>query len=79
MNFNSTRYWIATATDAGVKVWNLSDKKLVSNLVPENRTGQVRKSPPQALTCEWSHDGEILFVGYSDNKIRAYAVTTAPE
>jgi guanine nucleotide-binding protein subunit beta-2-like 1 protein len=78
--FNTTKYWIVTATDAGVKVWNLDDKKLVGDLRPEIRDeASNRKRTPQALSVAWSHDGEILYVGYSDNKIRAYAVTTNPE
>ena len=78
--FNNTRYWIATACDSGVKVWNLDDKKLVSDLKPEFRQmSSERRRTPQALSTSWSHDGEILYVGYSDNVIRAFAVTSNPE
>jgi len=45
--FNSTRYWIVTACDNGVKVWNLDDKKLVSDLKPEvNQMSSERRRAP---------------------------------
>lgn len=77
--FNTTKYWIVTACDNGVKVWNLDDKKLVSDLRPEIRDETSnRKRIPSAQSVAWSHDGELLYVGYSDHKIRAYAVATEP-
>lgn len=78
--FNSTRYWIVTACDSGVKVWDLNDKRLVADLKPEvDQMSSERRATPQALSAAWNHDGEILYVGYSDNYIRAFAVTTNPE
>ena len=33
--------------------------------------------PPQCLSIAWSADGQTLFAGYTDNKIRAWQVSMA--
>jgi guanine nucleotide-binding protein subunit beta-2-like 1 protein len=78
--FNPNRYWLAAGTDSGIKVWDLDTKTLISSLRPELEVGEgLSRKVPSAISVSWSHDGEVLYAGYTDGTIRAYAVTTAPQ
>ena len=75
--FSPTRYWLAAATDAGIKVWDLDSKSLINEFTPEvfAKDGQTKIRPPAALSVAWSSNGDILYGGFTDGVIRAYAVT----
>mmetsp|Transcript_14731 Transcript_14731/g.21460 ORF Transcript_14731/g.21460 Transcript_14731/m.21460 type:complete len:332 (-) Transcript_14731:103-1098(-) len=74
--FSPTRYWLAAATDNGIKVWDLSSKCLLTDLVPEVYAAdeQTRVKPPGALTVAWSNNGNVLYGGFTDGTIRAYGI-----
>ncbi|GAX14994.1 guanine nucleotide-binding protein subunit beta-2-like 1 protein [Fistulifera solaris] len=72
--FSPNRYWLCAATDDSIKIWDLESKVVVDTLRPE----ETENGKTPACTClAWSADGSTLFAGYTDNKIRVYAVTSA--
>mmetsp|Transcript_27868 Transcript_27868/g.27553 ORF Transcript_27868/g.27553 Transcript_27868/m.27553 type:complete len:330 (+) Transcript_27868:35-1024(+) len=75
--FSPTRYWLAAATDSGIKVWDLDSKTLINDFVPEKfaKDGQTRIRSPGALSVAWSGNGDVLYGGFTDGVIRAYAVS----
>ncbi|OMJ74109.1 hypothetical protein SteCoe_27057 [Stentor coeruleus] len=75
--FSPTRYWLAAATDDGIKVWDLDSKSLINEFTPEvfGKDGQTKIKSPSALSVAWSSNGDILYGGFTDGVIRAYAVT----
>ena len=74
--FSPTRYWLAAATDAGIKVWDLDSKTLINDFSPEiyAKDGKTKVKSPGALSLTWSSNGDVLYGGYTDGVIRAYAV-----
>jgi len=76
LTFSPTRYWLCAATQKGISIWDLENKKLVSELnqtsVPDFNA-KTKDAAPLSLT--WSADGNTLFAGYSDSMIRAFEVT----
>merc|ERR1712079_231851 len=59
------------------KIWDLESKNMVEELKPEvPSTGSRPPVQPQCLSMAWSADGQTLFAGYSDNKIRVWQVVT---
>merc|ERR1712212_367624 len=77
--FSPNRYWLCAATGPVIKIWDLESKNMVEELKPEvpSRSGNKPPVQPQCLSMAWSADGQTLFAGYSDNKIRVWAVTVA--
>jgi len=78
--FSPNRFWLAAATDAGVKVFDLQSKKELASLVKgqdnekEFMTDEYDRAP-SALSIAWSSDGQTLFSGYTDGIIRVWAVS----
>ena len=77
--FSPSEYWLAAATDDGIKIWNLGTKSLMKELRPEvfASDGLTRVKPPSAISLAWSNNGKILYAGFSDGIIRAYGVQRA--
>merc|ERR1712176_1308916 len=77
--FSPNRYWLCAATGPVIKIWDLESKNMVEELKPEVPSSSTNKAPvqPQCLSMAWSADGQTLFAGYSDNKIRVWQVTVA--
>jgi guanine nucleotide-binding protein subunit beta-2-like 1 protein len=79
--FSPNRYWLVAATQSSVKIWDLESKNVVADLSPKNypdfyqAQSHSKSSAPAALSLSWSHDGSLLFVGYSDSVIRAWEIT----
>jgi guanine nucleotide-binding protein subunit beta-2-like 1 protein len=73
--FSPSRFWLCAATTAGIVIWDLQHKKIIEKLAPE--LPEVSKKAQQAYctSIQWSADGSLLFSGYTDNKIRVWAVT----
>ena len=60
-----------------IKIWDLESKIVVSTLVPEHfKDLSAKARVPHCTSLAWSADGSTLYAGYSDSKIRVYAVTT---
>jgi guanine nucleotide-binding protein subunit beta-2-like 1 protein len=75
--FSPTRYWLCAATQKGISIWDLENKHLVANLntttIPD--FGNKTKAEPIPVSLAWSHDGNSLFAGYTDNVVRVFEVT----
>lgn len=51
---------------------------MVEELRPGITGGEASKAElPQCLSLAWSTDGQTLFAGYSDNKIRVWQVSVS--
>ena len=74
--FSPNRYWLCAATGSGIKIWDLESKKLVENITleQEGETSAKKAQLPQCISLAWSADGQTLFAGYTDHKIRVYSV-----
>ena len=74
--FSPSEYYIAVATDDGIKLWNLNTKTLIRELRPEvfASDGETPIRSPSAISLAWSNNGKILYGGFSDGIIRAYAL-----
>ncbi len=72
--FSPNRYWLCAATESGIKIWDLESKNLVDELNPQFVDVGKNSQPPQCISLAWSADGQVLFAGYTDNKIRVWAV-----
>jgi len=73
--FSPNRYWLCAATGPSIKIWDLEGKNMVDELKPDVITTTSKAEPPQCLSMAWSADGQTLFAGYSDNKIRVWQVS----
>ena len=54
---------------------DLEGKQMVEELKPEVVNRSAKGDLPQCLSLAWSGDGQTLFAGYSDNKIRVWQVS----
>jgi len=75
--FSPNRYWLCAATGSGIKIWDLESKVTVADLRLDTEEEVPRGknfTPPYCSTLCWSTDGQQLFAGYTDNKIRVYVV-----
>jgi guanine nucleotide-binding protein subunit beta-2-like 1 protein len=73
--FSPNRYWLVAATLSSIKVWDLETKVSVTELKPEFPTQSRKALPPYAVSLAWSADGNTLFAGYTDGKIRVWTVS----
>jgi guanine nucleotide-binding protein subunit beta-2-like 1 protein len=75
--FSPNRYWLCAATDSGVKIWDLESKKIVDELKPELTAAEISKNEKvgACTSLAWSADGQTLFAGYTDKKIRVWQVS----
>lgn len=75
--FSPNRYWLCAATDSGIKIWDLESKKIVDELKPELTASEISKNEKvgACTSLAWAHDGQTLFAGYTDNKIRVWQVS----
>jgi len=74
--FSPNRYWLVAATDKSIKVWDLENKQLLTELddKQEKFFGSNKAYKTWPLSLAWSADGSTLFAGYSDGNIRVYTV-----
>eukprot|EP00919_Chromeraceae_sp_WS-2016_P045212 GHVR01107746.1.p1 GENE.GHVR01107746.1~~GHVR01107746.1.p1 ORF type:complete len:321 (+),score=69.77 GHVR01107746.1:107-1069(+) len=69
--FSPKNYWLCAATDNAIKVWDLENKELLSELKPMSEC--VSKSGiPWCISLCWSADGNTLFAGSTDGNIYVY-------
>lgn len=77
--FNPKLYWVAAATDSGVKIWDLmttKDTPLVELTYEKKNTEKEKK--PKSLACTslcWNALGKKLFAGFSDGIIKVWQVS----
>ncbi|PVF91727.1 hypothetical protein CPB86DRAFT_802615 [Serendipita vermifera] len=70
--FSPNRYWLCAATATCVKIFDLESKSIVDELKVgteqlEYDAAAPEKSKAEAISLSWSADGQVLFVGYTDN------------
>eukprot|EP00300_Choanocystis_sp_HF-7_P036283 c52124_g1_i1.p1 GENE.c52124_g1_i1~~c52124_g1_i1.p1 ORF type:complete len:324 (+),score=81.08 c52124_g1_i1:1-972(+) len=72
--FSPNRYWLCAATQTSIKMWDLESKHPVGDLRPEFPTMSKKAITPYAVSLSWSADGNVLYAGYTDGKIRVWTV-----
>jgi len=72
--FSPNRYWLVAATLTSIKVWDLETKVSVTELKPDFSNLSRKALAPYAVSLAWSADGNTLFAGYTDGKIRVWTV-----
>jgi len=73
--FSPTRYWLVAATQQAIKIWDLETKSPVGSDLTKNVADfQPKSTNPACISVAWSHDGNTLFTGYTDNVIRVWEV-----
>jgi len=73
LTFSPNRYWLCAATASSIKIFDLEKKIPVDDLKPDFvETGSAKE--PECISLAWSADGQNLFAGYTDNKIRVWQV-----
>lgn len=78
LTFSPNRYWLCAATGSNIKIWDLENKIVVDDLKPsvvDHDSKSARQT--QVISMAWSADGQTLFAGYTDNKIRVWQVSMA--
>lgn len=71
--FSPNRYWLCAATSTEIVIFDLEKKQRVDQLVPDFQQS-AKAQRPMCISLAWSADGQTLFSGYTDNKIRAWTV-----
>jgi guanine nucleotide-binding protein subunit beta-2-like 1 protein len=73
--FSPNRYWLVVATQDCIRVWDLEEKRIISECVPDfGQLGEKAMTPFCVSLC-WSPDGNTLYAGYTDAIIRVYGVS----
>jgi guanine nucleotide-binding protein subunit beta-2-like 1 protein len=72
--FSPNRYWLCAATASSIIIFDLEKKSKVDELKPEYVEVGKKSRDPECVSLAWSADGQTLFAGYTDNKIRAWGV-----
>ena len=85
--FSPTKYWLCAATPTCIKVWNLESKSTVDELgkITANTSDldkeaffldptKAKTNFPECISLAWSTDGNTLFAGYTDGKIRVWTI-----
>ncbi|KAE8348906.1 WD40 repeat-like protein [Aspergillus coremiiformis] len=72
--FSPNRYWLCAATASSITIFDLEKKSKVDELKPEYIEKGKKSREPECVSLAWSADGQTLFAGYTDNKIRAWGV-----
>jgi len=78
--FSPNRYWLCAAVGNAIKIWDLESKVITQTLIPDNLPEPVADGhgiQHRALCLTWQNDGNVLFVGYTDSKIRVFHVMSA--
>jgi len=73
--FSPIRYWLVAATQSSVKIWDLENKSIVTELTKNHPDFQAKSTNPSCISVAWSADGNTLFTGYTDNVIRVWEVS----
>merc|ERR1712228_49327 len=80
--FSPNRYWLCVAAGDEIKFWDLETKGEVGVLrtgMKFNRPGMRERIGPVVTCMAWSHDGKILYAGYTDHVIRVWSIITVGE
>jgi guanine nucleotide-binding protein subunit beta-2-like 1 protein len=72
--FSPNRYWLCAATQESIKMWDLESKQAVGDLAPDFPAMSEKAQKPYAVSLAWSADGNTLYAGYTDSKLRVWTV-----
>jgi guanine nucleotide-binding protein subunit beta-2-like 1 protein len=75
--FSPIRYWLCAATASTIKIWDLESKTCLNELKPDFPILNKKAVPIQCISLAWSHDGQDLYAGYTDNVMRVWSVRSA--
>ncbi|KAG9509972.1 Guanine nucleotide-binding protein subunit beta-like protein, partial [Fragariocoptes setiger] len=75
LSFSPNRYWLCVASGPVIKIWDLENKHQVDELRPEVISSTSKPKSPHCISLAWSHDGALLFAGYTDHVIRYWQVS----
>ena len=76
--FSPNRYWLCAATTKNIIIWDLENKRQVSEL-PYPLADQIGEKAlkPFATSLAWSSDGNTLYSGWTDKVIRIFTVSSS--
>jgi len=75
--FSPNRYWLCAAVGPVVKIWDLETKQITQVLEADDIVQPGTKGVEhRALCLTWQADGNVLFVGYTDSKIRVFHISS---
>lgn len=79
--FSPTRYWLCAATASSIIIWDLESRVEMTRIkLPTVQTEEAAEKskamPIQCISLAWNANGSVLYAGYTDNVIRAYAVSS---
>jgi guanine nucleotide-binding protein subunit beta-2-like 1 protein len=57
------------------QIWDLESKSIVDELKPEFPNLGKKAQVPFCVSLAWSADGQTLYSGYTDGKIRVWTVS----
>ena len=76
--FSPNRYWLCAATNKNIIIWDLENKRQVSELpYPLADTIGEKALKPFATSLAWSSDGNTLYSGWTDKVIRVFTVSSS--
>jgi len=73
LTFSPKNYWLCAATDNSIKVWDLENKQVLEEIVPD-KMEEKKNGTPWCVSLSWSADGNMLFAGRTDGSIYVYEV-----
>ncbi len=74
--FSPVRYWLCAAAGPEVVVWDIENRVVIDRYNPFAGIELKKRAVSQNCLCiSWSHDGSILYAGYTDGVIRALVIT----
>lgn len=68
--FSPSRYWLCAAAGNRVVIWDLGSKQKQCEL----KSDENDKLCADVISLCWSYNGSVLYAGYTDNKIRVWAL-----
>jgi len=75
--FSPNRYWLCAGTQSSIVIWDLESKHVVAEVNRTHLIAPNTKNNPHVLSCQclaWSPDGNTLYSGWSDGKIRVWGL-----
>eukprot|EP01090_Pellita_catalonica_P023402 TRINITY_DN961_c0_g1_i1.p1 TRINITY_DN961_c0_g1~~TRINITY_DN961_c0_g1_i1.p1 ORF type:complete len:325 (+),score=49.01 TRINITY_DN961_c0_g1_i1:103-1077(+) len=80
--FSPNRYWLCAATPSGIRIWDLENRSIVDDIGQKPQSEEekqefwvepgVKTNFPMCVSLAWTADGNTLFGGYTDGKIRVW-------
>jgi len=82
--FSPSNYWLCGGTDKSIKVWDLENKQIITELKPPppkvesgikwDVNNPIKSGIPWCVSLNWSADGRTLYAGSTNGDIYVYEV-----